>query len=347
MSHSAKGAIAKAAAANLLIAVFKFTGAYFTGSAAMITEGIHSIVDTGNQGLLSLGMWLSNKDPDARHPLGYGRWVYVCAVLVAFVIFGLGSVVSGIEGWQALQHPHELVRTAVYTFPPFFGPLAGETIYFQHVLMAILFGSMLTEGWSFHGAILAFVNQKGEESLWSAVKHIKDPTVLVVLFEDAAALLGLVAAFIGVTTAYATNNPLYDAYASLCIAVILALTSGFLFFKCVGLLIGQSASPSTIEKIRNIVNDMPGISGINELVAVYNGPQDLEVKISLDFKDAIGKRVITAAQIEAVVSDIDRTLKEEIPEVTKVWVEAQSLKAHLAILAEDAEEETPNEENAE
>ena len=188
-------------AANLLIAATKFTAAAFTGSSAMISEGIHSVVDTGNGGLMLLGVHRSRKPADAQHPFGYGKELYFWTLIVAIVIFAVGGGISSYEGLLHILNPQ-----------PFAHPV------WNYVVLGIAF---IFEGYSFVVACRAFQREMGEQSVWQSIHSSKDPTTYTVLLEDTAALLGLIVAFVGVFMAHTLNSPYFDGAAS----IIMALSS--------------------------------------------------------------------------------------------------------------------------
>ncbi|MCC9625674.1 cation diffusion facilitator family transporter [Thalassospira sp. MA62] len=324
MSHSSKGAIYMAAAANLLIAVAKFGGAAITGSAAMMSEGIHSLVDTGNQGLLLLGIKLSNKEPDESHPFGYGKETYFWSFLVAVMIFGLGAGVSIWEGVDKLIHPHALGVHVVAS-------LGGFDIRTYHVVFAILVIAIALEGAAFRTAFVTFRAQHPDTPIFQAIRRAKDPTVFVILFEDSAALLGLMVACVGIGAAYLLDMPMLDGVASVIIGVILAVTAFLLAVECKGLLIGESASSKSRAKITGMVEQIPGIHKVNEIITLQHGPKSVVVCISVDFKDTV-----SSAELEAAVSKLERDIRAEIAEVSKVFIEAQNWVSHQKLLEQVA-----------
>ncbi|NIY77330.1 cation diffusion facilitator family transporter [Thalassospira sp. HF15] len=334
MSHSSKGAIYMAAAANLLIAVAKFGGAAITGSAAMMSEGIHSLVDTGNQGLLLLGLRLSTREPDERHPLGYGKETYFWSFLVAVMIFGLGAGVSIWEGVDKVIHPHALDVHVVATF-------GGFDIRTYHVVFSILAIAIVLEGMAFRTAYRTFRAQNPGIPLIKAVRSSKDPTVFVILFEDSAALLGLVVACVGIAAAYLLEMPVLDGLASVMIGLILAVTAFLLAVECKGLLIGESASRQSRKMIAEMVAAIPGILKVNEIVTLHHGPQSLMVCVSVDFQDKV-----TSKQVEAAVSRLESDIRAAIPEVSKVFIEAQNWRSHQELL-DQAEAVVAGEQTAE
>jgi len=202
-SHTSKTVIYAALAGNSAIAVVKFMAAAFTGSAAMLSEAIHSLVDTGNQLLLLFGLRRAAKPADARHPFGYGLQLYFYTFVVAVLIFGVGAVVSLIHGLDKIRHPHTI-----------------EHAWVNYLVLSI---AIVFEGWVWLVALRAFNKQRGSRSIFAEVKSSKDPTVFTVLFEDTAALLGLIVALLGVAASQFLNLPVLDAVASLVIAAILLI----------------------------------------------------------------------------------------------------------------------------
>ncbi|MGD1994190.1 MAG: cation diffusion facilitator family transporter, partial [Anaerolineae bacterium] len=216
-----------AIAANFLIAVSKFIVAGITGSSAMLSEGIHSVADTGNQALLLLGIRLSKRPSDADHPFGHGKELYFWSLIVAIVLFGVGGGISLYEGIIHLQHPAEL----------------GDPTWNYVVLgMATVF-----ESFAFVIAFRELVRAAGQKSMWQAVRESKDPTIFVVLFEDAAALAGLIVAFLGVFLGHQLDMPILDAISSLVIAVILMSVAAFLAYESRLLLLGEAADPEIVQ----------------------------------------------------------------------------------------------------
>jgi len=213
--------------ANLAIAATKFTAAAFTGSSAMISEGIHSLVDTGNGGLMLLGVHQSRKPADDKHPFGYGKELYFWTLIVAIVIFAVGGGVSAYEGLLHVIHPK-----------PFENPLLN------YIVLGLAF---VFEGYSFLIAYKMFQSEKGEQSIWESIETSKDPTTYTVLFEDTAALLGLVVAFVGVLLAHKLNNPHFDGAASIIIGIILAVVAVLLAYESKGLLVGEAVDPETLK----------------------------------------------------------------------------------------------------
>ena len=301
-SHTSKTVIYAALAGNSAIAVVKFMAAAFTGSAAMLSEAIHSLVDTGNQLLLLFGLRRAAKPADARHPFGYGLQLYFYTFVVAVLIFGVGAVVSLIHGLDKIRHPHTI-----------------EHAWVNYLVLSI---AIVFEGWVWLVALRAFNKQRGSRSIFAEVKSSKDPTVFTVLFEDTAALLGLIVALLGVAASQFLNLPVLDAVASLVIAAILAVTAFFLASESQSLLTGEAASHDTRIGINRIARAEPGVVGLNQARTMHFGPNEVFVALSLDFDDDL-----PAGEVERIVSRIERKLKDAYPEIGDVFIEAQSFAA--------------------
>ena len=302
-AHSSRKVIFAALAGNGLIAAVKFVAASFTGSAAMLSEGIHSLVDTGNQLLLLFGIRQSTKPADRDHPFGYGLRLYFWAFIVAILVFALGSGLSIIHGIEKIRNP-EMVTD----------------VWVNYVVLGL---SILFEGGVWFVALKAFRQEKGTQGWIAAIKASKDPTVFTVLFEDSAALLGLLTALIGISLSQVLNMPVLDGVASVVIGIILAITAAFLAYECQSLLTGEGVDPAVRQSIRTIAAQSSGIERVNELLTMHFGPQDVLVTMSLVFTDSL-----RADEVEQTVSAIERAIKAAHPDVTRVFVEAQSFAAH-------------------
>jgi cation diffusion facilitator family transporter len=294
--------ILAALAGNLAIAIAKYAAAGVTGSSAMLSEAIHSTVDTGNELLLLYGLRRARRPADPEHPFGHGLQLYFWTFVVAVMIFGLGAVVAFIEGLHKLGDPHPV-----------------EHVYVNYIVLGV---SMLFEIGSWTVAFREFRAQGGRSWL-AAARRSKDPTVFTVLFEDTAALLGLIAAFVGVALADVLDRPIFAGLSSLAIGVILVVTAAFLAYESQSLLTGEAAQPETRSAIARVASETPGVVGINEILTMHFGPRDLLVALSLDFDDAI-----SAARVEAAVALLEGRLKTEFPEVARVFVEAKGFDEH-------------------
>lgn len=300
---SSKTVIYAALGGNLAVAATKFAAAAYTGSAAMLSEAIHSTVDSGNQLLLLLGIRRAARPATSRHPFGHGLQLYFWTFVVAVLIFGVGAGVSIVGGIDKIRTPH---------------PIESAWVNYAVLGLALLF-----EGGVWIVALRAFRETKGQRGWIEAVRQSKDPTVFTVLFEDTAAVLGLLVALLGIWLGQALDLPVLDGVASLVIGLILAGTAAFLAWECQSLLTGVGAAPEVQASIRAIAAAEPGVVRPNEALTMHFGPQDVLVALSLDFEDER-----TAAEVEAAVTRIERRIKAAHPEVTRVFVEAQGREAH-------------------
>lgn len=299
MASGSRKVVIAAMLGNLAIAATKFAAAAFTGSSAMLSEGVHSTVDTGNQLLLLHGMRRAALPPDERFPFGRGKEIYFYSFVVAILIFGLGAGVSIYEGIVHLRHPVQAER-----------PLLNYLV---------LGASMCFEGSAWWMALREFRRTKGERGWLRAVSRSKNPSLLVVLFEDSAALLGLLAALAGVFLTQLTGDPRFDGAASILIGCILAATASWLAYETHGLLLGEGAQPEVVATIRAMVLARPEIESINELATLHMGPDYVLVTLSVDFAD--GK---SSGDVERAVAALDREIKTAFPMVRRVFVEAES-----------------------
>jgi cation diffusion facilitator family transporter len=300
MASGSKTVIYAALAGNSLIAATKFVAATVTGSSAMVSEGIHSLVDTGNQALLLFGLRQARKPPDERFPFGHGKEVYFWSFVVAILIFGLGAGISIYEGVAHLLAPTELRN-----------PLVNY---------AVLGLALVFEGAAWTVAFREFRKTKGKLGWLRAVQASKDPTVLVVLFEDSAAMLGLLIALAGVALTQATGDPTYDAAASIGIGCVLAVTAAWLAAETKGLLIGERARPDVVEDIRRICRDLGKVERVNEVLTMHMGPEYVLATLSLEFADAL-----TITDLERTIEDLNQRIRAAHPEVKKVFIEAESV----------------------
>lgn len=300
MSASAsRKVIIAALLGNLLIAVTKFVAAFITGSSAMLSEGIHSVVDTGNQMLLLYGMKRAQRPADEDFPFGYGKEVYFWSFVVAILIFAVGAGVSIYEGIYHIQHP-QVIQNPVMNYI-----VLGLAIVFEGA------------AWIF--ALKAFRRSKGKMGYVEAVQRGKDPSMFVVLFEDSAAILGLFVALLGVSLAQWTGLQVFDGIASVIIGMILGLTAIWLAYETKGLLIGESASRRIRQGIRAIAMQYDNIEAVNELLTMHMGPDFILVNISLKFK-----RQASAIDIESTIARMENTIQNTFPEVKRIFSEAES-----------------------
>ncbi len=302
MASGSRKVIYAALAGNTLIAITKFVAAAFTGSSAMLSEGIHSLVDTGNQFLLLHGMKRASRPADDDFPFGHGREIYFWSFVVAMLIFALGGGISIYEGIKNLQHPE---------------PITDPMVNYIVLGLAILF-----EGAAWVFALKEFSRSKGHMSYLEAVHEAKDPSTFVVLFEDSAAMLGLLVALVGIALSQYTGILEFDAIASILIGLILFGTASWLAFETKSLLIGESASCATVQGIREILRSVPSVEHVNEVLTMHLGPDDVLATISVDFADDK-----TADEIENSIEAMDRLIKQRYPQVRRIYIEAEKRRS--------------------
>ncbi len=299
MAGSSKKVIFAALVGNGLIAVTKFIAAAMTGSSAMLSEGIHSLVDTGNQVLLLLGMRQASKPADRQFPFGHGKEIYFWSFVVAILIFAVGAGVSIYEGIHQMLHP-----TAI------------ENPMINYIVLGI---SIVFEGFAWYFAFNEFTKAKGKWGYIEAVKRGKDPTMFVVLFEDSAAGLGLIVAFVGIWLAQTTGILIFDGLASVIIGLILAGTAIWLAYETKSLLIGESANRQVEEGIRTIAELYSEVEHVNELLTMHMGPDFILANCSIDFRDDL-----TAIELEQAIARLDSDIKQKFPNVKRIFIEAES-----------------------
>jgi len=301
-SPGSKLVIVAALVGNALVGVTKFIAATITGSSAMMSEGIHSFVDCGNQALLLYGMKRAAKPANEEFPFGHGKEVYFWSFVVAILIFAIGAGVSIYEGINHLRHPAELSHVIVNYI------VLGVAITFEGVCWVM--------------ALREFTRAKGKWSYVEAVKRGKDPSLFVVLFEDSAALLGLAVALLGVVGGHLFGLVWADGAASVLIGLILAGTSIWLAYETKGLLIGEAASPELVQGIRNLIVESPEVITVNEVLTMHMGPDYVLVNLSVSFRDCV-----TAAELEEAVAQMDARIKLTYPTVKRVFIEGESWRS--------------------
>ena len=299
MSAASKKVIYAALVGNSLIAVIKFIASAMTGSSAMLSEGIHSLVDTGNQVLLLLGIKRSQRPAGPKFPYGHGKEVYFWSFVVAILIFAVGAGISVYEGIKHLLHPRTLEDPTI-----------------NYIVLGL---AMLFEGAAWTIALKEFRKVKGSLGYFEAVKRGKDPTMFVVLFEDSAAMLGLLAAFAGILLSQLTGQAQFDAIASIIIGLILGGTAVWLAVETQSLLIGESAGRDVVEGIRRLAGECDCVEHVNEVLTMHMGPEFVLVNISMEFRDEM-----RVGQLEGEIASMDRAIKNAYPEVRRVFIEAEA-----------------------
>jgi cation diffusion facilitator family transporter len=286
-------AVYAALIANFGIAIAKFGGAAYTGSTAMLAEGVHSVVDTGNQLLLLLGIKRSKREASERHPFGYSREIYFWCFVVAVLLFTAGGTVAIYEGIQKLNHPH-----------PVESPMVNYVI---------LSAAILLEAGSFAVALKEFRKVAAGRHWWSAVTEAKDPVLFTVLFEDSAAMLGLIVALVGLIAAETLGIPELDGVASIVIGSVLIGASLLLARETMSLIVGEAAAPDVLSEIERLVLAETGVAGVRDIASVHLGPHDILVTASVDFDDAI-----PAGEVERVVARIVERVRAVQPDVKRL-----------------------------
>jgi cation diffusion facilitator family transporter len=292
-----KIAIYGAIGANVAIAVTKFIVAGATGSSAMLSEGIHSAVDTFNGVLLLVGLRLSKRPATAEHPFGHGKELYFWSLIVAVLIFGLGGGVSFYEGIQHIRQP-EPMRDATWNY-------------------VVLAAAALFEGTSFLIALKQFRAQARGQPFWQALDRSKDPTTYTVLAEDSAALVGLAVAALGIYFSHRLDMPVLDGVASVVIGVLLAGVAVLLIAQSRGLLIGEGIRPETARAIRALAMEQPNVEDVGHVLSMYIGPDEVLAIVDVNFRDDTS----TGDAADAIAA-IEKQVRARFPMIKRIFIEA-------------------------
>jgi cation diffusion facilitator family transporter len=301
MAHSeSRSVVIAALGANLLIAAAKLVAAAFTHSSAMLAEGFHSLADTGNQVFLLLGVKLSSRPADVKHPFGYGSERYFWAFIVAISIFTVGSAFSLYEGVHKIIHFRDPEQRL------------------QHVAWAlgVLGVSISLELFSWIVAARQFFRDQGRKTLSQTISDNRDPVVLTVLLEDSAALAGLLAALAGLLLAWLTGNMLFDGIASVVVGLLLAGVAFFLARETKDLLIGESVTPADTRRIRELVEGAPDVVRLVTQRTMHLGPEEALVALKIEFTAAMSTHAI-----EDAIDEIERRLRDAMPHLRRIWIE--------------------------
>lgn len=288
-----------ALAANLAIAAVKFVAAALTGSSAMLSEGVHSLVDTVNELLLLYGLKRASKPPDVSHPWGHGRELYFWSFIVSLLVMALGAGVSLYEGITHLRNPEPMERPIVNYF--------------------VLAASFVFEALSWRVALQEFRATKGQEGYFSAFRASKDPSTFTVLFEDSAALAGLLIAGVGIVAAQALHRPALDGVASIGISLVLGASSILLARETKDLLIGEAAHPHIRASLLRIAGSDPDLRTANGVLTIQMGPRQILAALSAEFHDHLN-----TTQIEDCVNRIEAAIRQTHPEVVVLFVKPQT-----------------------
>ena len=291
-----------AIAANLIIAISKFTAAAFTGSSAMLSEGIHSITDTGNQGLILLGLKRSKKPADELHPFGHGQELFFWSLIVAILLFGLGGGLSIYEGITHIQHPSEL-----------------ESPIWNYVVLGIAF---VTEGITWFIAFREIQHQrKPDETIWQTIRNSKDPSIYTVLGEDTGALLGIVVAFLGVFLGHQLDMPILDGVASLTVGLILVTIALFLVYESKNLIVGESMDPDLVAKVQQITQSDPAVDQVREILTMHLAPNDVLLNMDVGFRPNLH-----GSELALAIGRLETNIRQKTPVVKRIFIEAKSMK---------------------
>jgi cation diffusion facilitator family transporter len=300
-SSSSKLSLYGGIAANVAIAVSKFVAAYITGSSAMLSEGIHSLVDTGNGGLLLYGMSRSQRPADAQHPFGHGKELYFWALIVAVLIFAIGGGMSFYEGIKHLEHPEPLTDAK-----------------WNYIVLGL---SILFEGAALVLALRALLEKQAPGvSFWRTLRTSRDPAVFASVLENAAAVAGLLIALLGVYFGHALNNPLFDGGASIIIGLLLMGVAVLLVSRTKDLLTGEGVSDATAERVQELARRAPGVTQVRPPLTMYLAPDDVMLALDVDFDDHL-----TATQVEDAIEAVQEAIRAEHPEFRRIFIEAKSL----------------------
>jgi cation diffusion facilitator family transporter len=297
VTEGSKKAILAAFFANLGIAIAKFVGFLITSSAGLLAESIHSLADTGNQGLLMLGGSRARRKPDTEHPFGYGRERYFWAFVVALVLFSVGGLFALFEGIEKLRHPHDVENL----------PVAIGILVFAIALESFSLRTAYRE---------ARTHKDPEDSWWSYIRHEKSPELPVVLLEDIGAEIGLFFALTGVLLAHFTDEPRWDALGSIAIGILLVLIAITLAIEMKGLLVGESASPENVERISAALTGGPNVRSVLHMKTQHIGPDELIVAAKLEFDPTISME-----QLATSINEAERALRVAVPIAKLVYLE--------------------------
>jgi cation diffusion facilitator family transporter len=300
-ASSSKIVIYAALAGNLLVAATKFVAAALTGSSAMLSEGVHSLVDTANQGLMLYGIQQASRPADDQHPLGYGRELYFWSFVVALLIFALGAGISIYEGLIHIWRP--------------------EPIQNYEASYIVLGLSFLFEATTWGIAVQRFQQQRGSLGFIEAATRSRDPTSYLVFFEDSAALIGITIAFVGTFLVQKTGIQQFDGIASVGIGLVLALTSLFLARESKGLLIGEPAREATRQSIIAIARKIPGVSNVGRLITVHLAPDQIVASLDIDFTDNL-----LASEIEEIAQALEHQIREANPDVIMLFLNPKAVQ---------------------
>ncbi len=314
-SSASKRAIVVAILGNVAIAATKFIAAFVTGSSAMISEGIHSLVDTGNDVLMLYGIRQARIPPDSDHPFGHGKELYFWSLIVSLAIFAVGCGMSFYEGLTHLTHPEPLTRP-----------------FLNYIVLGFAF---VFEGVSWLFGWKAFRMTKGRRGILQALHESKDPSTFLVFFEDSAALIGLVIAFLGISFGWLANNAYADGVASILIGLLLGVVSVFLARESKGLLIGEGVDNATLRQIRQLVKADPDVEHVDRLLTMHFGPNEVLLTLEVKLRDEL-----SAVGVRKAIARLHKTVQKEHPDITRIFFGSETI-AHESLIDETRESAKP------
>ena len=302
MAGSSKKAIYGAIVANTLIAVAKFIASFFTGSSSMLSEGIHSLVDTGNGILLLFGIKRSKLPADKEHPFGYGKEIYFWSFVVAILIFALGGGIALYEGIHHILHPKPL-----------------DSLIWNYTVLGV---AILIEGNALRIAMREFNKNRGAKSFMKAIRESKDTSTVAIVIEDGAAVLGLFIALICVFLGQVTGILYFDGIGSSLIGLLLISVSWFFAIECKGLLIGEGLLKTDLQTISEILSARPQVAEFKAPLSMYLGPNEVLLNMDIMFSDNM-----TTDEIEKEIDEIEQQISKEIPKINRIYIEAETVEA--------------------
>lgn len=302
--HESTGSVIAAIAANIAVGVVKLIAAAVSGSSAMVSEGIHSIVDSGNGMLILLGQKKSSRQPDLEHPFGYGHELYFWTLVVAVMIFALGGGLSIYEGISRIRE---------------IGP--GTVLGDPTVNYIVIVAAMLIEGASLRVALKTFNKARGDVRPLAFIKQAKDPSLFTVVLEDSAAELGLVFALLGILCSHLFNMPVFDGIASVLVGLLLVAVATLLLRETKGLLVGEGMRAPELREVESIVERNPYVIECGRILTLYLGPNDLLLTMDVTFKKECSRDDIMQA-----IDQIEGQIVRRFPQTTRIFIESESLR---------------------
>jgi cation diffusion facilitator family transporter len=300
MKDHSKLSIYGALAANVAIAVLKFVAAFITGSSAMLSEGIHSVVDSVNELLLLLGLNLSEKPADPSHPFGYGKELYFWTLIVSILVFAIGGGMSVYEGITHMQHP-EAITNLGWNY-------------------SVLWAALVFEAASVYIPIKNLRKQYPDKSLFKALRLSKDPAIFAVIYENIAAMIGVLIALAGIFLGSYFNNPFIDGAASILIGIVLCLVAVLMISESRSLLLGESTGSHTVEGLVRMMEANPDVLSFAAPMTMHLAPKEILLTLDVNFKEDLrGEDIVQA------IKSIEEQIQAQFPHITRIYIEARSL----------------------